>query len=137
MNRFQRRKTTPPLNLEQKDFQNLADFFCEYTIQLSPRRADEYRMVQPAPGEVRGQPHLDNVLIRATDGIHALVETFERDAVMLIHLTNFLGDVKPQRTYTKSTTKPKKPKTKKTKTKKPTKVARIKFSDLFALEQNK
>lgn len=137
MNRFLRRTTTPPLNLEQKDFQNLADFFCEYNVQLSPKRADEYRMVQPAPGEVRGQPHLENVLIRATDGIHALVETFDRDAVMLIHLTNFLGEVNPQRTYSKSTTKSKKPKTNKTKTKKPTKIPRIKFSDIFIIEPSK
>ena len=137
MIRFKRPSTTPPLNLEQKDLQCLVDFFCEYNVQLSPRRADEYRMVQPAPGEVRGQPHLENVLIRATDGIHALVETFDRDAVMLIHLTNFLGDVKPQRTYTRSVNKAKKPKAKKTKTKKPTKIPRIKFSDIFTIELKK
>tara|TARA_R100000808_G_scaffold11642_1_gene29699 strand:+ start:4206 stop:4619 length:414 start_codon:yes stop_codon:yes gene_type:complete len=137
MNRFLRQTTIPPLNLEQKDFQSIADFFCEFNVQISPARADEYRMVQPAPGEVKGQPHLGSVLIRATDGIHAMVETYERNAVMIIHLTNFLGEVKPQRTYTKSTTKPKKPKTTKIKTKKPTKIPRLKFSDIFVIDPNK
>ena len=84
-------------------------------------RADHWRMVQPDPNGVRGQPHFGCVLIRATDGIHALVENHERTKLIEIHLTNFMGVVKPQGYRSKLSMRasaPKKQTTKKKTTKK-------------------
>ena len=80
-------------------------------------RADHWRMVKPEIDMVKGQPHQGEVLIRATDGVHALVENWERTGVVEIHLTNFMGAVKPQGYTPKVSMRAKAPKKQKEKKK--------------------
>ena len=128
--RYSRRKGLDPTPFHAKSKQSLVNFFHEYGIAMPAYRADKWRMVNPEVDQVKGQPHLGEVLIRATDGVHALVEDYKRKGLIQIHLTNFLGKVRPQgylpkismvakptksttvERRTKKTTKNKKPKTK-------------------------
>ena len=97
--RYSRRKGFVPTPFHAKFKQSLVNFFYEYNIAMPGYRADKWRMVNPEIDQVKGQPHLGEVMIRATDGVHALVEEiWEKENVGLIqiHLTNFLGKVRPQ-----------------------------------------
>lgn len=137
---YSRREGFTPLSFGAKDKQSLYDFFYEYKVTMPAHRADHWRMVQPDPNEVRGQPYMGNVLIRATDGVHALVENHDRKGLIEIHLTNFMGAVRPQGYTTKismvaksaktPTVESRKPKKTKPKNKKPK--TKSEFSKMFA-----
>ena len=87
------------LNIVQKNKQGLQQFIAEYRLIIPLRRIDEWRMVYPAHGTVKGQPHYGECILRATDGIHAYAELFWAPAprpLIKISLTNWEGQIKPQ-----------------------------------------
>ena len=136
---YSRRKGFRPLMLGAKSKQSLMDFFHEYHVSMPAYRADHWRMVNPEIDQVKGQPHLGEVMIRATDGVHALVEDYQRKGLIQIHLTNFLGKVRPQGYYSKISMVPKATKTttvegrtKKTKPKNKKPKTKSEFSKMFA-----
>lgn len=85
------------LNLEQKAGQSFISFVKQYGLTIPDKYSDDWRMVLPLIAGVKGQPHYGDVLIRATDGVHAFCEVtwMTTRPVIKIHITNFQGEIRP------------------------------------------
>tara|TARA_R110000796_G_scaffold71635_8_gene162617 strand:+ start:16495 stop:16941 length:447 start_codon:yes stop_codon:yes gene_type:complete len=92
------------LNFHAKTQQTIESLTQEYGLQLATPRAGyeprDWRMLYPERGGLKGLPHYGTLIIRATDGIHALAELFwgipgQRPLVQ-ISLGNFTGKIRSQ-----------------------------------------
>ena len=86
------------MTFNEKDLQSLQSFVNDNGLIIPQHEWDDWRMTKPELGQLRGQPHLGTCCIRATDGVHALVEVLSKEPVQVLeaHIENWQGELRPQ-----------------------------------------
>jgi hypothetical protein len=72
-------------------FRSMNELMGAWNVQISNKSLDEWRLTFPNVGQLDGFPHLGNVLLVATNGLLALFDIDDPNALFLGHLKAFNG----------------------------------------------